>query len=522
MKNGRSKVHQALAERLLQLQVNVGLRCVQWEEDLKRGKLTLTSMSLQISGLAELAGGIADMIVKVRNFSSADVIDAIFELESQFLHNQESRKACKGLAEASLAPIVHILSNFILTGDASEDLYNEFFKKHGSEIRFKSIPSYLGSLETDILETGRTVRLAHTLGVYLISSRTQVMNEMATDPMKLIDPQFAAIAVSDALRIANQQLLEKMVGSGDFSKEIETRNEHFLLQRSDWLTDLFESTSLDELEKPIRLLDRNRWMNLIRVHTRGKMSLLLQHFPLEEHNSEIQRNDASMSAAHAISLDRTGMTPSLQHLFTDSVMKKYQTLFRYMFFVKLTEHKLKALWKEFQSLRQIDVDGCLFPCYLLLNSMMHFIHNYMLYLSLDVVRSKDWTFRRTSAEGSVSALKRSLDETLSEVVSEFNLNRPSILKTVERILSTCSLFAAHMTRFVQLSVSAGGSIEERADSLSLATSQEKYFVMVEKFSDAFKTQTSSLIVELKSSAPALLGRLDFNGFFRDRMAIHSR
>jgi hypothetical protein len=274
-----------------------------------------------------------------------------------------------------------------------------------------------------------------------------------------------------------------------------------MIQKSDWLADLFESGQVQELDKPARHLNTMKWDSLIKHFTGGAMSF------------SVLNDDPSLTGSQAFSLSRQNCPPMLGYFFTDNVLAKYGTVFRHMFHAKYTEHKLKILWKRFQSLRQIDTDERMFSCYLLLHGMLHFIHNYLLFLSLDVIGSKDWDFK-TSRDVSLEAIKISLEETMAEIIRDLPTPR-----SVDKILSTCNLFASQMTRFLSLSFDMTGSLEDRADSLSVATSQERYLEMVNKFSEAFKVQIGNLLIEIRSKAPALLSKLDFNGFYRDRLGI---
>jgi hypothetical protein len=173
-------------------------------------------------------------------------------------------------------------------------------------------------------------------------------------------------------------------------------------------------------------------------------------------------------------------------------------------------------------LREIDTEGRLLPCHALLHKMTHFVSNYLFYLSIDVLAAKPWTCVLTA--GSVWEARERLDTMLSEVLAEFSLDTP-LYKAVNKVLSTCGLFSAHMGRFVQLHLAAAASFEERADALHEATSQAKFAGMMDKFEDAFQGQSNSLLVQLKAlvrsnkGAGSLIARLDFNSYFSVNMGI---
>jgi len=508
------RVYQSVGERLVQLVVNIGLRAVQWESDLRDGKLTLTMLSFQISEVSELLAFTANVVSLIRESSPEDTQDILQDLDSNQVHGLDAKKVLDSLREAAFEPVGSLLAEVMLEGfpaNLSESDYSHHIH----------VPSFLASYEVDIVETGKIVRLAKSLNMDPRCLKTESMTRLAKNPALLMDPLFAGIVVPEARKTVNKLLLDNLLESGLFFKEVELLQNYFLLYKADWISDVFEH-GLTQLEKPIKLVNKSAISQLVKQHTAGLMSVRFDPFPLDELNLETRASDDSILAIKALTMNRV-MDPRLRCIFTDSVIVKYQGIFRHLVHTRYTEHKLKCVWKEFKGLRAVDNEHRLFACHILLSDMIHFLHNYMLYLSMDVIGSKDWKFT-SSRTVSVVAIHNALESILSEVIEEGNFcNR--VYRTVSKIFSTCALFSTHMTRFIRMNLETGGTVEEQKTALLTATSQEQYAAIVQKFSDSFTTQTKNLFVELKAdktnpSAPALLGRLDFNGFYRDRMGIH--
>ena len=504
-----SRIRQSIAERLLQLLVNVGLRAVQWEAGLREGNLTMTKLSFEISEVADLLA-FTSRVVTAINGSSDDVHATMNQMDTKEVLGTESRKALSSLMEAAFEPMAQSVADLLLHGLSDES------SMKGS----LSIPAILGSFEVDIYETGRMVSLAKSLGLDPCSVRGEAVAQMEQKPSLLMDPLFAAIVIPQARQSINKLLLDTVVQSGLFLGEVALFQDYFLLYKADWIIDLLDN-SLSQLEKPVKLVNRSAVSRMVKQFTEGLMTSQFDVFPLEELNLENRTSDDSMVAIKALTLTKV-VRPDLQCIFTEPVLGKYQAIFRNLVYGQYTDYKLKEIWKEFKALRRVDRDDRLFACHLLLRDMIHFLHNYMLYLSMDVIGSKDWKFS-TSREVSITAIHSALDTMLSQIVNESNLCG-KVNRTVSKILATCTLFSTHMTRFIRMNLQTGGSTQEHERTLIEATSQKQYITMVQKFSDSFRTHTNNLFVELKAdksnpSSPALLGRLDFNGFYRDRMGI---
>lgn len=504
-----SVILESLTERLMQFVVNVTLRCVHWESELMKGALTLTSLRYQIGEVGELIHVLYEIVSLARTVSPCAVIDVISDIELRYSHNGEIRNACKGLKEAAFEPLGRLVVDFVLSGDLSMDKYGECFVGPDFSVREVAItPSCLADVKELIARTARSSHRLSTLGVTSRDHMSPAMQEMAENPIKLLNSNYAITSLRATSLVVEKLLMDTVNAKSALEVELALLNDYFFMQIS-----LMDELSA-ELEKPVKLINRVKVDDIVKSSTKGLFSSVLHAFPLEDFRTHTPGHDDDTTIGlRAFTLQRQVAT-GVSLVVTDSALMKLQSIFRHLFFGKSVEVKLSKLWTDFQALRMIDFQNRLLPCHALLHQMTHFVSNYLFFVSVDVIAAKRWEAVPTAS--SVSDARDTLDALLEAVLAETNLDS-FIYKSVNKVMSTCALFSAHMSRFV--------CMHADAESLLAATEQPKFTGMIDKFQDAFQGQTNSLIVQLKSqvkvnkSAHSLIARLDFNSFFSDKMGI---
>ena len=514
-----------MSERLLQLIMNVNLHCLRWETELKNGKLSIISLQIHAAELRELLAFITGLLERIEASGSDQSISWLFDdVDIQILHKPESRRLLRGIEEASFLPLAKLLVDFMLSGKTCNDVHAELFEIAGGSLMLKQLPSHLRGLAGRILDCGSSARILRTLEHRVENRLSPRLRELVANPLCLMDTTLSGVLVGEVYESINGMLLEFVVQNG-FEKELSMRHEYCLLARSEWVNEFLVAGGIEELEKASKNASIPRLSSLTRRFTHNEYSAMLQTFNLDDLNSDQRSEDDTMLGVKAFTLDRTKSLGALSIVFTEGIVQKYQMIFRHLFYAKYIEVKLNGIWSEIHELgRKLDTENRLFLCYELSHRMTHFINNYLFYLFVDVLQSKDWS--GVTTQGSVFLIRDYLDSLLSEIVNEFHFNS-SIFKSIHRVLSTCSLFCTHMLRFLHMNVatSTEASVEERRDNLAILTDQEKYTGMISKFQEAFDSQIDNLMTQLKSanrsnkSAHNLIGRLDFNNFFSDRMGI---
>ena len=506
-----SLAKEALVERLLQFTMNVKLRCVSWQTELRKGKLPLSTLKFQVNDLLHLVTLVSDLVADLDRNESLGLIDELRRLQDRHLHDLEARKLFQAFEEAAFEPLGRAIVSYLFSGDPSADTWSEVFVVDGEEIRFKHVPSFLSHVADDIIECGPTARLLRQMGAQVEDHLTVRMEEMRSKPTLLLDRSFTHVIVTETRKTLDRLLLQRVRDDGDLLSELSVFRDYFLMAKSEWVTELLEAAGSEELEKPMKVVNKGKLVAMTRRLTANAVSATFKSFPIDELPSETKTGNDNMLANRAFTLTRE-TDVSLSVVLTEPIVQKYQCIFRHLFFGKCVEMKLKHMWIEFQSIgRYIDVDNRLFVCHRLTHRMLHFVSNYLYYLMIDVIESKDWS--SCVEQDSVFAIRDRLDGTLSEILDAFLIGSSSF-KSINRALSTCSLFCTHMTRFLEMNLSE--RVEDRVESLILLTEQEKYVTMIAKFNDTYESQMNNLMAQ-RVGGSSLFGRLDLNGFFADRI-----
>jgi hypothetical protein len=519
----RSQVRQALAERIFQYSVGLMMRTVEWESKFRQGKLCISGLRFELQEVSETLAILHDVISSADSGPSCCICDSIAEMESKYSYIKRARDLCSGLKKASFEPIGRILIDILLQGDASSDTFHELFVRVDTEEgitieRHRGVPSGLVEFLPVIEEIGSSSIHLRKLGVNLKTRMSGYLIELDKDPTKLLHRDFAKLVFEDIRMTVNKALWESIDIGKSVTETLEIIKKFFFITESDWFLNLLDSVQ-SELEKPVKSLNKIRVNDCLRSVSTNTLSATYHCFGVDQLSTS-HEEDPNMLGVRAFTLHFPVPYP-LNLIMSESIMFKAQTIFRHLSFCKYVELKLSDIWIQFQTLKSIDSSGCMLACNILLQKMVHFVKNYMFFLSVDVIQTKSLL---AVVPESTQHAQKALEDSLSMIIHEFHLDTP-IYRSVNKLFSTCGLFSAHMQRFIQLHVSGFETTEERMELLSSVTSLEKFTAMVQKFEDAFRGQTNSLLIQLRENGRVirtsnnLLSRLDFNQYYSYQIAL---
>lgn len=261
-----------------------------------------------------------------------------------------------------------------------------------------------------------------------------------------------------------------------------------------------------------------------------------------------------LKGVEALTLDYAVAWP-LTLVLSRRAIIKYQLLSRLLFFSKHVESRVLSTWSDHQSTRELDVREAMGPAYCLRHRMLHFLHNFVYYISLEVIGARGHEMREGLAQAvdmdEVLGLhERFLDSCLKECL----LASQSLLANLTKIMTTCLLFADNMKTFADQSSitsnnaaaaaaaaavgsgagsAAGGKREyrdtatarrARIDTQSAYVKRESehegFRRMIKKFESTFDEQLFDFMESLWKDSyrqhPQLANlctRLDYNGFY---------
>ena len=490
-----------MADKLSQYMMNMMLRSVAWDSEMRLGSLTLSSLRFKIGETEEILSVIADMLDALSSvaLTCGEKIDLFVHFSSIYQHNGEIRNLCNSLLVSAFEPVGEFIFGVIYEGKV-KDPYCEFFIDENF-VQTSTVPVFLLNVSESILECGKIARI---LGSVL----DEPMVVPACDASMLLNGG-ANTFISGVLASHNVKLDEILRPS--IEKSLKLVRNIFFISKSNWFMDFITSGDLEKPVTDISLIKVNSWLRSAIIDNTGELQGQFHTFSLDQINTQNIEESEGVLGIRAFTIDWRTEYP-INTIFTESMVFKLQCIFRHLFYCKCVDLKLSALWLDFQASRGDVNSTSLLPSNLLLQEMIHFIKNYLFYLSIDVIETK--TASLDIHKHTVFEFSEKFDSILSEIISEFNLTT-QVYKLLTKVLSTCALFSAHIRRFLAL--------QTIDDSIAEVAQQERYISMFEKFRDAFQGQMNSLIIQLKlnrnTSSENLIARLDFNEYFSDIMGI---
>lgn len=264
-----------------------------------------------------------------------------------------------------------------------------------------------------------------------------------------------------------------------------------------------------------------------------------------------------LKGVEALTLDyRVGWPVSL--VISRRAITKYQLLSRLLYFSKHVELKVLTSWQEHQSTRNLDVRSAMGQCYCLRHRMLHFLQNFVYYMTLEVIGPRSHEMHTGLAEVKdmdqvLNLHERFLDTCLKQCL----LASQDLLKILTKLMTTCLLFADQMKRFISSSrdaarsvppssssssasgAGAGGAVRRKGGGPSVHSAgkaaQESYIrhevghpafqSMLSKFEETFNAQLREFLERLWTDSNRrhpqlshLCVRLDYNGYYTDSLA----
>lgn len=217
-----------------------------------------------------------------------------------------------------------------------------------------------------------------------------------------------------------------------------------------------------------------------------------------------------LKGIEALTLDYHVAWP-LSIVLSRRAITKYQLLSRLLYFSKHVERRVLSCWQDHQSTRPLSVRGALGPSYCLRHRMLHFLQNFVYYMTFEVInpRSHEMAEDLTHA-GNIDEMLSIHEKFLDVCLKECLLASQDLLRILTKIMTTCLLFADNMKRFTQNNEVVEESpppatayskrqllrqiqLRERAEYIQKETSHESYLSMLAKLGQTFDTQASALL-----------------------------
>ena len=508
--------------------VSLMLRVVDLESRHRKGQLTVSHLTFELDDtvrIVEILHEIVTMIDQVRDCGR--VLDILSELGLKYRHIGSVKNACDAILIAGYEPYISVITDYCVRGSTSSDVFDEVFMKriHSESLveGLRSCPGNFKQFSTHILRAGKNMSFARSLGCDLPAVAVPTITELIQEEYKAVN------FFNDCVAKSSNVLYEAVSRKTPIGPVIKWFKEYLLLTKSDWFTQ-FVQQCLGELEKPTKLVDLG-YLNELLHQLPGSPICEIHAFQIEDMYgpggslrtlADIKREElenSSLPAMKAFTLKPTTIDFHQTMFLTDSTVFKFQTVFRILSFSRIVGMKLSQVWLDFQSLQRIG-DGCvLFGANMLLKRMSHFVENFLFHLNVDVVAERLGSMDDLMGVHDIDELKESIEQLIDEILARC-LITPACVRSVNKVLGTCNLFASHMNRFVSVHASTAD------DELIRITEEEQYIGLIAKFEDAFDGQMNSLLVQLKhyvssdrERAQALVAKIDYNDYYSNKIGL---
>ena len=516
--------------------------------------------------------------------------------------DDHSRRLHLHLLEAAAAPFVSMLTKWLFRGDL-DDAFGEFmimedtnltrealredFNAQYWEQRYKlreeHVPKIIGRLAPHALTAGKYLNVVR--GCYKGDGALPLPepHEFALHPDSL---HTLTEAVNAAYRFSSTALLRLLEDEYGMRSHLKSLQRFFLLSNGDFFVQ-FMDTADEELRRDVADVALPRVQALLQLavntstlatdpHREGlSCSLathnLIQHLhliqsagesplgfgtgigrstslgaPMASSVAALLETSRGLKGIEAFTLDYNVGWP-MSILLSRRSITKYQLLSRLLFFSKHIEARVLDCWRGHQSTKDLHVRGAMGPSFCLRHRMLHFLQNFVYYMTLEVINPRGHEMMTEIAAARdmdelLSCHERFLDMCLKECL----LASQELLKILTKIMTTCLLFADQMTRFMESSSasnvtgsavgagSGGGKnlgkgvewklrqvrIHARSEHMNSEATHETYVRTIARFEKTFDAQVGEFLERLWNDShrhhPQLSNlcvRLDYNGFY---------
>jgi len=225
--------------------------------------------------------------------------------------------------------------------------------------------------------------------------------------------------------------------------------------------------------------------------------------PIDDDRSEI------INGLEAFSLDILFEWP-LSLFLSESIISKYQILFRYLFYTKYVENILIKCWVLHQKTKYDEIDFDMSPAFTLRIKMLHFVQNLYYYMINEIIEplSNDFMKKMEDIE-TVDNLLEVHDEFISTCINNCILLQSDLITLVTKIYSICINFYNYSNRF-NLAIQEQDTVEIYGIYSSLTKFEENFDLYLRSLIEAVE---SSSYENNQFSLAFINIRLNFNDYY---------
>lgn len=533
----------------------------QLEHLLDKGQLTMQKLTFMLQPSKSVLKVIENLTKRLKNCTGGRILDV--------LHNcilERGDKKTKDLHMHLLAkasePFIKMLSLWLLRGDLSdpykefminedmsvtrqtlaEDFNSQYWEKRYT-LRENQVPMILKYYAQKALKAGKYLNVVREASYDVIPEDVIALsNIIKYDPLG--DNTFPRL-IDSSFMFSSRALLRMLEDNHKLSTHLRSLRRFFLLEHGDFFIQ-FMDTAEEELRRDAKDISLSRIQNLLQLAVQTSTLAtdphredltctlaphnLIQHLALIQsagESSSYQENAQyrsllaqGLKGVEALTLDYMVQWP-ISIVLSRRAITKYQLLSRLLYFSKHVESRLLSSWKDHQNTKDLNVRQALGSSFCLRHRMLHFLQNFVYYMTLEVIgpRAHEMQTGMANAQDMDEVLalhEKFLDSCLEECL----LASQGLLQILTKIMTTCLLFSDQMRRF---SLSTTSYKDSQTLFINTETSHESFLRMLEKFNDAFDKQLGQFLERLlvdsynhHAQLSNLCVRLDYNGFYTSK------
>jgi gamma-tubulin complex component 2 len=606
----------------------------------RRQDLTLRTLQVHVRPSMHSMSVLERACDAVRQKKGGALINALRELKLQCYEGDETAdRILQALQDAAAVPYLTTLRQWLESGVLS-DPYEEFMVQRNSgsetwEDKFEVVEDHV--LE-GFFSTQQTVDRVLATGRYWHAVRSWQQSEKVSKEKKESEAtiadlrysmNFATVSayVGNLYQKASRALVMLLMEDFDLIDSLRIAKRYFLLEHGDLFVNFLDAAE-EELLKDVQHLSQGRiqhWLNVsvqmtehsgeaegsvgtpqrrrrtitpsgIRCRFAGE-SLLGHLDQLHSASGGIDTHDPWTPVRHTYggsvtsSEDITGLDAFVidfasvpfptSLVFSRQALACYQLLFRHLFFAKHVERRLVSIWRDHQSMKELQsLRGSMGPTFLLRQRMLHFLQNLIYYMMFEVIEP-NWLEMESAISASLTSKEQTVDDILRHhgqflrrALEACLLTNRDLVRALTKIMKTCLLFTDQMKRFMKATKieedrnfvatekqklvhrnlnARGGTRTSRLSYKRLhetmvndrierqrrvhrqtvrverEVSGESYQRMVTRFEEVFSDNLREFMVQLTRSDDLfhthkvnLCVRLDYNGYVTDAMGLNER
>ncbi|KAM9618522.1 gamma-tubulin complex component 2 isoform 2-T2 [Trichechus inunguis] len=450
--------------------------------------------------------------------------------------------------------------------------YNDKYWDQRYTVVQPHIPSFLQKMADKILSTGKYLNVVRECG-------HDVTCPVAKEITYTLKERAYVEQIEKAFNYASKVLLDFLMQEKELVAHLRSIKRYFLMDQGDFFVHFMDLTE-EELKKPVDDITPPRLEALLELALRMStantdpfkddlkidlmphdlITQLLRVLAIETKQEKVlvsaEPTELTLSGLEAFSFDYVVKWP-LSLIINRQALTRYQMLFRHMFYCKHVERQLCSVWLSNKAAKQHTLPSAKWfaGAFTLRQRMLNFVQNIQYYMMFEVMEPT-WHIleKNLKSASNIDDVLGHHTSFLDNCLKDCMLTTPELLKAFSKLMSVCVMFTNCMQRFTQsmkldselgrLTLEHGTMLgppteAERAEESARKKLAKKHLAehmdapqvtsgfeaTISKFDKNFSAHLLDLLARLsiystsdcEHSMASVISRLDFNGFYTERL-----